>query len=209
MNLSGFHTHPTLRQNCKGRPAFITDSGDNVTSGATGWNTYILRQVLALKDRKKSFLFANICDPVTYDQIKNLAIGTHTHISLGMNRDENSKSVELDVTIKAKGELRGYMMHDHSSVPGYSVLVSVDGQNLDINIASYRTVMCEHHQFIAGGIDWDAYDVIVVKQGYIFPDFKKNAKFYVMSLTDGSTNQRTERMTYRRIRRPMFPIDQI
>ena len=27
-------------------PVFITDSGDNVTSGATGWNTYILRQAL-------------------------------------------------------------------------------------------------------------------------------------------------------------------
>ena len=193
----------------KGKPAFITDSGDNVTSGATGWNTYILRQVLALKDRKKRFLFANIYAPVTYHQIKNLAIGTHTHISLGMNRDENSKSVELDVTIKAKGELRGYMMHDHSSVPGYSVLVSVDGQNLDINIASYRTVMCEHHQFIAGGIDWDAYDVIVVKQGYIFPELKEKGVFNVMSLTDGATPQDTAHLKFKRIMRPMYPIDNI
>ena len=39
-------------------PVFITDSGDNVTSGATGWNTYILRQVLAVKDLNKKVLFA-------------------------------------------------------------------------------------------------------------------------------------------------------
>ena len=36
-----------------GKPVFITDSGDNTTSGAPGWNTFILRQFLALKDLKK------------------------------------------------------------------------------------------------------------------------------------------------------------
>ena len=30
-----------------GKPVFLTDSGDNVTSGAMGANTFILRQVLA------------------------------------------------------------------------------------------------------------------------------------------------------------------
>ncbi|MEG0109209.1 MAG: M81 family metallopeptidase, partial [Lachnospiraceae bacterium] len=39
-------------------PVVITDSGDNTTSGAGGWNTYILRQVLALKNLNKTVLFA-------------------------------------------------------------------------------------------------------------------------------------------------------
>ena len=43
----------------EGKPAFITDSGDNVTSGATGWNTYILRQVLVEKELKKKPWLAN------------------------------------------------------------------------------------------------------------------------------------------------------
>ena len=43
---------------CKGKPAFITDSGDNVTSGATGWNTLILRQVLAQEKLEKRVLLA-------------------------------------------------------------------------------------------------------------------------------------------------------
>ena len=194
---------------CEGRPFFITDSGDNVTSGATGWNTYILRQVLALEKQEKSFLFANICDPETYDQLNALNVGDKAHIELGVNKDENSRSVALDVTVKAKGELRGYMMHDHSSVPGYTVLVSVDGRDIDINIANYRTVMCEHHQFLAGGIDWDDYDVIVVKMGYIFPELKEKGVGNVMSLTDGATPQDTANLKFKRIMRPMFPIDNI
>ena len=36
--------------NCSGKPAFLTDSGDNTTSGAMGANTWVLRQVLAQKE---------------------------------------------------------------------------------------------------------------------------------------------------------------
>ena len=38
------------------KPVFITDSGDNVTSGATGWNTGILRQVLQTETTKNFYL---------------------------------------------------------------------------------------------------------------------------------------------------------
>ena len=194
---------------CKGKPAFITDSGDNVTSGATGWNTFILRQVLAMKKPAKSFLFANICDPVTWAQLNPLPLGTKTHIKLGVNHDELSRSVELDVTVLQKGELHGYSVHDHSAVFGYTVLVHLEGTNIDVNVASYRTVMCEHHQFIAANIDWDAYDIIVVKQGYIFPECKEKSAFSVMSLTGGATPQDTAHIPFKLIMRPMYPIDNI
>ena len=29
----------------EGKPVFLTDSGDNVTSGASGWNTFVLAAV--------------------------------------------------------------------------------------------------------------------------------------------------------------------
>lgn len=136
----------------EGKPAFITDSGDNVTSGATGWNTYILRQVLVEKELKKKILFANICDPVAYQKLAQLEIGAKACLHLGVNHDEMSHSVELDVTVKAKGTLRGYLHHPHDAVYGYSVAVSVDGLPLDINVASTRQTMCEEHQFVGAGL---------------------------------------------------------
>ena len=60
----------------EGKPVFITDSGDNVTSGATGWNTFILRQVLAVPQLTKRFLFSNICDPDTWQLLDSLPSGT-------------------------------------------------------------------------------------------------------------------------------------
>ena len=193
----------------EGKPAFITDSGDNVTSGATGWNTYILRQVLVEKELKKKILFANICDPIAYQKLAQLEIGAKACLHLGVNHDEMSHSVELDVTVKAKGTLRGYLHHPHDAVYGYSVAVSVDGLPLDINVASTRQTMCEEHQFVGAGLDWDAYDVIVVKQGYIFPELKEKAAFSVMSLTQGATPQDTRIIPFKQIMRPMYPIDKI
>ena len=190
------------------KPTFITDSGDNVTSGATGWNTFILRQALAAKTNK-SFLFANITDPIAYDKLFKLDIGASTNISLGMNYDENSESVPLSVTVKAKGYLRGYLMHVHDAVYGYSILVHVEGTNIDINIATTRQTMCEKHQFDACGINWDDYDIIVVKQGYAFPEIKEKGKLVIMSLTNGSTLQDTSKLPFKRIMRPMYPIDKI
>ena len=193
---------------CKEKPVMITDSGDNTTSGSTGWNTYVLRQALA-KNSDKSFLFANICDPNAFAILNNMEIGESKDISLGMNYDENSTSVNINVTVKAKGYLRGYMMHVHDAVYGHSVLVHINGTNIDVNVASTRQVMCEKHQFDACGIDWDNYDIIVVKQGYAFPEIKEKGKLVIMSLTNGATLQDTARLPFKRIMRPMYPIDKI
>lgn len=190
------------------KPTFITDSGDNVTSGATGWNTYILKQALEEKT-DKSFLFANITDPNAYKELINLNVGDTTKINLGMNVDENSRSIPLEVTIKAKGYLRGYLMHVHDAVYGYSVFVHINGTNIDVNIATTRQTMCEKHQFDACGIQWDDYDIIVVKQGYAFPELKEKGKLVIMSLTNGSTLQDTSKLPFKLIMRPMYPIDNI
>ena len=193
-----------------GSPAVITDSGDNTTSGATGWNTFVLRQVLAEKDLKKSVLFATICDPKTFHQLQKLAVGEAASIRLGMDYDALSQAVALDVVVKAKGPITGFMMHNiPGAVYGETISVAVKDKPITIMIATTRYAICEIHQFTDAGLNFDDYDVIVVKQGYIFPELKAAAQFYVMSLTDGATLQDTRRLTYKQILRPMYPIDEI
>ena len=51
------------------------------------------------------------------------------------------------------------------------------------------------------------YDIIIVKTGYAFPEVKEYGN--VMSLTEGATLQDTSRLPFKRIMRPMFPIDKI
>lgn len=210
---TGLTAHPDealkMALDCVEKPVFITDSGDNVTSGATGWNTFVLRQVLAVKELNKRFLFATICDPTAYETLAKLPDGTETSLKLGVGYDEYSAPVTLEIVVKSKGELRGFMYRDHNRAYGYCVTVSVKGLPVDILVASNRQAMVEIHQFTDAGIALDDYDVIVVKQGYIFPELKAAGKLCVMSLTGGATPQDTASIPFKRIMRPMFPIDEM
>ena len=100
----------------EGKPVFITDSGDNSTSGATGWNTYVLRQFLAVENLDKKVLFASICDPVSYKKLIQYEIGDKVELDLGMNYDELSKSVRLEAKIVAAGGITGFMMYDRNRI---------------------------------------------------------------------------------------------
>lgn len=197
-----------------GKPVVITDSGDNTTSGATGWNTYILRQVLEVKDLKKSFLFAAITDHRAQAKLNEYELGKEVHITLGTDYDEMSKSVELDVIVKSKGDVIRPISMGDSNVELYNkfgncVVVTVKGTPIDIIVSNHRQSYAHAIQFKHAGVNWLDYDVTVVKQGYIFPELKENSEFYVMSLTDGATPQDTASIPFKRIMRPMFPVDNI
>ena len=192
-------------------PVFITDSGDNVTSGATGWNTYILRQVLALKDTDKTFLFASICDPQCCRGLMEAEIGEERHITLGVGHDELSAPVELDVTVKSKGEIvrSGTTGSTIMKVFGHCVTAHVKETGIDIVVADSEKTFSAKIIYDRAHVDWNDYDITVVKQGYIFPELKEAAAFYVMSLTGGATPQNTNKLQFKRIQRPMYPIDEI
>ena len=196
----------------EGGPCVITDSGDNATSGAMSYNTYVLRQVLAVENLKKSFLFAAINDPATYDKLLTLKEGEQTNIELGVNHDELSAPVPLKVCIKKKGKMAvdyGFGAVANISIVGETILVNVEGTPIDIIVQNGAHSYMNGFQFEYAGVDPKDYDVTVVKQGYIFPYLKDLAEFYVMSLTDGPTLQDTAHLPFKKVMRPMYPIDNI
>lgn len=191
--------------------AFLTDSGDNVTSGAAGANTLVLRQVLSEPAAAgKRVLFGTITDPAVVAQFAGKAPGAHAHVQLGMNLDELSEPVELDVALKSRGRLEGFLGYEGDY--GEGILLSVEDlpdRTIDILVIEASHGMVERHQFDAIGATWGDYDLVVVKQGYIFPEMKEFGALSVMSLTPGATYQNTAKLPLKRIMRPMFPIDDI
>ena len=191
----------------KGKPCFITDSGDNCTAGGPGCNTFILRQFLALEDyAEKRILFACISDEGCANQLADYALGSTVSFDLGIDEDALSAKVSLIATILAKGELHHH--YGDQTAIGSCVTVRLKDRPIDIVIAQKAVSFAEKAQYDYAGINMD-YDVIVVKQGYLYPELKQAAKYFVMSLTDGATNQRTEKIKYQKILRPMYPIDAI
>lgn len=195
--------------NCCDKPVFITDSGDNVTSGAMGANTFILRQCLEVKDLSKKVLFASINDPKTYRQLENAKVGDSIKISLGMDVDELSKKVELEVIVKHHGRQEGTYMYGEEGDYGGLVLVDVKDTLISIVITDNNHSFVEIHQIDACGVTADEFDILVVKQGYIHPELKDKGKLNIMSLTDGATMQDTKRIPFKLVMRPMYPLDDI
>lgn len=193
----------------EGKPVFITDSGDNVTSGTMGSNTFILHQFLGIKELKKKVLFTAINDAKTCHELLKLEIGSETEINLGIGIDELTTPAKLKVRVNYKGNQEGTHMYGEEGDYGPLVTVHVLQTNIDIAITDNNHSFVEEHQIAACGVDWDDYDIIVVKQGYIHPEEKAKGKLCVMSLTDGATPQDTRLIKFKRIMRPMYPIDEI
>ncbi|MCH1942131.1 M81 family metallopeptidase [Holdemania massiliensis] len=199
----------TMALNFEGKPFVITDSGDNTTSGATGWNTFVLRQFLAVNDLKKTVLFASLCDPQAFKQLAAVDLEETVTLALGTGYDELSAPVSLTCKPLARAPIP--ISHGEVTIGtrGEGILAHVENTTIDILVADQTARVTNESLFAAFGIDWKDYDITVLKQGYIFPDFKQGAQGYVMSLTDGATPQDTRHIPFKLIQRPMYPIDEI
>lgn len=191
----------------EGSPCFISDSGDNCTAGGPGCNTFVLNQFMHLDSfNQKRILFACICDETNARMLDEHNVDDEVSFELGAELDALSAKIHIDGKILAKGELHHHY-GDTSSI-GRCVTVRLKDKPIDIVVAEKAVSFAEKEQYDYAGIDMN-YDVIIVKQGYLYPELKKVAASFVMSLTDGATNQRTEKIKYQKILRPMYPIDKI
>jgi microcystin degradation protein MlrC len=50
-------------------------------------------------------------------------------------------------------------------------------------------------------------DIVIVKIGYLVPELYNMRGDWIMALTPGGVDQDLERLEYKNIKRPMFPLD--
>ena len=193
----------------EGGPVFLTDSGDNVTAGASGTSTYVLRQILELNDYgDKNILIAGICDQNLYDNVlSHCKQGEHLGFAIGTGEDALSQKVPLEGTILSFGSLHHH--YHNTVVVGSCCTIRLDHLPVTLVVESYPVSFAEKYQYDCANVDINDYNFFVVKQGYLYPELRAMAKKYIMSLTDGATMQRTEQLTYKTVARPMWPLDEI
>ena len=162
-----------------------------------------------MPDLHKKVLFAAIHDAKLCHTLLSLPIDTVTNASVGMGFDSLSAPVPLTLRVLYKGIQEGTHMYGEDGSYGPLVTVAVEGTPLVLTITDNNHSFVEEHQLDACGVDWKNFDIIVVKQGYIHPELKAAGALCVMSLTDGATPQDTRLIPFKRIMRPMFPIDNI
>lgn len=186
----------------------ITDSGDNVTAGSMGNNTFLLNEYLSLENyNNKKILFAGITDNKLFNKLKQKNIDGYFDIELGTNTDELSKQIKLTVKIINKGKLQ--QIFGDTDEHGETITLSVKGKPIDIVLIDKPISFAEMHQFEAANINLNDYNIVVVKQGYVFPELKEFCDYAIMALTDGATNQKIEKIEFKQIMRPMLPFDKL
>lgn len=172
------------------KPVFVSDSGDNPTAGSTGDNTTIITLLSTdLKDncKGKKILVAGIYDPLALAGLKE---NMHIEIELsigGVYDTQYSKPCIL------KGKAVRYV---ESFGIFRSELMLFKTESFDLIITSKHIGFTGVEMFKALEIDYMNTDVIVVKLGYLTPDFKEIAARGYLALSRGCTDEVLSRLNY-------------
>jgi microcystin degradation protein MlrC len=177
------------------RPVYISDSGDNVTAGAPGDGALLAAALLAAG--AQGALVAGVCDPPALAACVAAGVGATLPLSIGATLDPRGgpalvRDAEVEHVIDPTG-------------PEATAVVRIAG--VRIILTGDRRAFTERAQIRAAGLDPDAQRIIVVKLGYLFPDLAAHARQAIMALSTGATTLRLDTLPYRRLPRPIYPLD--
>ncbi len=178
---------------------FISDSGDNTTAGASGDNAYMLSLVKELG--AKNVLIAGICDSNACDMCYKANIGDTLTLTVGGSLDKNSKRAEITGRLVHRGDILSYTGGNEGPS------ATIDCGDMTVVVTKNRAAMCRPDIFASIDLDYAKFKTVVVKLGYLFPELAKVAERAILAFTPGSSCERLSDMNMKKIRRPMFPLD--
>jgi len=177
-------------ESCPNKPVFISDSGDNITGGAAG-DIPLFAQHLISSDAEDAVV-AGILDPATASLCRQEGIGHRVKVEIGGKLDRvNGQPLEV------RGEVT------HASDAG--AVVRTGG--IDIVLTTRWEAFTTLDSFKSFGIDPLSRSIVVVKQGYLFPELRRVAALRLMALSPGFTDLQLSRLGYKNVRRPIHPLD--
>lgn len=178
---------------------FISDSGDNTTAGAAGDNAYMLN--LLKEMGAKNVLVAGIMDADACKKCYKANIGDTVTVTVGGSLSEQAESATITGRLVHKGDILSYQYNN----AGESA--TIDCGDITVVITKNRAALCRPDIFESINLDYNKYHIVVVKLGYLFPELAAEAPRAILAFTPGASTERLEDMGLKRIRRPMYPLD--
>ena len=172
------------------KPVFISDSGDNVTAGAAGDIPIFVEHLLSMN--VTDAVVGGIIDPEAVKLCREAGVGSRLRIEIGGKIDR----------------INGYPI----DVEGRVVSITGDGAvfragGIDILLTERRIPWTTVENFKAFGVDPRDYKIVVVKKGYLTADLRRVAALSLIALSPGCTNLRIDQLDYKKITRPIYPLD--
>tara|TARA_R110000744_G_scaffold139400_2_gene250397 strand:- start:437 stop:2008 length:1572 start_codon:yes stop_codon:yes gene_type:complete len=184
------------------KPYMISDMGDNPTAGGAGDVTWTLQELLARPEFKSekgtSLIYASIPGPEFVEKALEIRIGGKIKAEAGAGVDNRfAGPLMLDGIITAikEGDVNA----------GVEVVVKVG--SIHVIVTKKRKPYHHLSDFTNLGLNPKETDIVVVKIGYLVPELYDMRGDWIMALTPGGVDQDLNRLGYKRIQRPMFPLD--
>jgi len=186
----------------KEKPFIISDMGDNPTAGGAGDVTWTLNEILQRKEFKKkngpSLIYASIPGPDLVAKAVEAGIGKTVTGMVGAEVDDRyCGPIELTGRVEAIKEGDRYAETE--------VVINVG--SVDVIVTKKRKPYHHETDFTDLSLYPREADIVVVKIGYLVPELYNMRAGWLMALTPGGVDQDLERLGYKRINRPMFPLD--
>ncbi|WP_234999727.1 M81 family metallopeptidase [Maribacter arcticus] len=184
------------------KPYMISDMGDNPTAGGAGDVTWTLKELLARPEFKsekgKSLIYASIPGPEFVEKALEIGVGGKIKAEAGAAVDNRfAGPLLLDGTITA--------IKEGDTNAEIEVVVKVG--SIHVIVTKKRKPYHHLSDFTNLGLNPKETDIVVVKIGYLVPELYDIRGDWTMALTPGGVDQDLNRLGYKRIKRPMFPLD--
>jgi microcystin degradation protein MlrC len=187
-------------------PVYVSDAGDNTTAGAAGDLTLVLAAAVDLSEIDDTVV-AGITAPLTVQRCLAAGVGGTVEIILGAEHVSWPKTERRVVaTVEACGaalDLGGFQPYRRKESAWARVRIG----KISATFHGRAIGITTPHHFEAMGIHPTRHRIYVVKLGYLHPQLEDIAARHILLLSDGTSQLDMTRLTWRRVRRPMHPLD--
>jgi len=184
------------------KPFMISDMGDNPTAGGAGDVTWTLKEILARPEFKSeggpSLIYASIPGPELVKKAIEVGVGGKVDVEAGAAIDDR-----FAPPIRLTGSI---MAIEHGDKHAETEVVVKVG-SVNVIVTKKRKPYHKEIDFTRLGLNPRKTDIVVVKIGYLVPELYDMRADWIMALTPGGVDQDLERLGYKRIKRPIFPLD--
>jgi microcystin degradation protein MlrC len=193
----------------EGKPIVLADMADNTGGGAAGDGTEILRELLRVGAR--SAVVACLWDPKAVAQCVQAGVGASVTLDVG-GRVDDRHGAPLRVTGVVRTLSDGRFVHKGPmarGLPGRLGTTAVlDVNDVKVILISYRWQALDPEMIRFVGIDPLEHKVLVVKSTIHYrAAFEPIAAEIVEVDAPGLSSSNLARFDFKRIRRPIFPLD--
>lgn len=191
----------------------VSDTGDNPTAGAASDLTIVLERLLA--QRAERVLVAVIADAVAYEMCRVAGAGAELELALGRRGQQRESSVDggdredggdrLQVSVRVLSVHEGLDTEGRSKQVCDAAVVRIG--DVDVIVAQRRIAVYDPTYLTLLGIDPAAYRLLVLKSGYLSPEYRRLAVRTIFALTPGQSNIVLRELRFRQTTQPLYPID--